>query len=144
MDLTVRSDETCGIMVQMLPADNHVHSEWSWDTPTGTSMMDTCRRAVEIGLPAIAFTEHVDFTAWGEGDNPPVSGAARVLPDIVWRERILPLDVVGYQASLERCRDQFPELKIRSGIEAGSRPCWPRAPSSGCWARCTRSCTRAG
>jgi histidinol-phosphatase (PHP family) len=29
------------------------------------------------------------------------------------------LDVEGYQASLERCRDLFPELLIRSGIEAG-------------------------
>jgi histidinol-phosphatase (PHP family) len=101
-------------MGQMLPADNHVHSEWSWDTPTGASMLDTCRRAVEIGLPAVAFTEHVDFTSWGESDNPPSE-----IPNIVHRERIMPLDVAGYQASLERCRDRFPELKIRSGIEAG-------------------------
>ena len=28
-------------------------------------MEDTCRRAVEVGLPAVAFTEHVDFTDWG-------------------------------------------------------------------------------
>lgn len=25
---------------------------------------DTCRRAVEVGLPVVAFTEHVDFTEW--------------------------------------------------------------------------------
>jgi histidinol-phosphatase (PHP family) len=77
-------------------------------------MLGACRRAVEIGVPAIAFTEHVDFTAWGEGDNPP-SGT----PQIVRRPQVHPLDVSGYQASLERCREQFPQLRIRSGIEAG-------------------------
>jgi histidinol-phosphatase (PHP family) len=98
----------------MLPPDNHVHSEWSWDTSAGASMLETCRRAVEIGLPAIAFTEHVDFTVWGESDVQP-AGA----PGIVRRERISPLDVTGYQESLERCRGMFPGLRIRSGIEAG-------------------------
>ncbi|MEU8278489.1 PHP domain-containing protein [Microbispora bryophytorum] len=47
----------------MLPADSHVHSEWSWDAPLG-SMERTCEKAVELGLPAIAFTEHVDHTVW--------------------------------------------------------------------------------
>ena len=45
----------------VLPADSHVHSQWSWDALAG-SMEGTCRRAVEIGLPAVAFTEHADFT----------------------------------------------------------------------------------
>jgi histidinol-phosphatase (PHP family) len=27
-------------------------------------MAASCARAVEVGLPAIAFTEHVDHTAW--------------------------------------------------------------------------------
>jgi histidinol-phosphatase (PHP family) len=98
----------------MLPADNHVHSEFSWDTGVHASMEDSCRRAVEIGLPAIAFTEHVDFTGWGAGDHPP-SGE----PTITSRERVLPLDVDGYLASVERCRDKFGELRILSGIEAG-------------------------
>src|SRR5262245_61377084 len=47
------------------PADNHVHSEWSWDAPNG-AMMESCRRAVELGLPSIAFTEHADWVR-GEG-----------------------------------------------------------------------------
>ncbi|MFM2353577.1 MAG: hypothetical protein RLZZ608_983 [Actinomycetota bacterium] len=39
----------------MLPADSHVHSEWSWDTggphsPAAGRMIATCERAVEIGL----------------------------------------------------------------------------------------------
>ena len=36
-------------------ADRHVHSEWSWDAAQG-DMMATCARAVELGLPALAFT----------------------------------------------------------------------------------------
>lgn len=98
----------------MLPSDNHVHSEFSWDTGIHASMEDTCRRAVEVGLPAIAFTEHVDFTGWGHDDNPP-SGE----PTIASRDRVVPLDVEGYLASVERCRDKFPDLRILTGIEAG-------------------------
>ena len=53
----------------MLPPDNHVHSEWSWDTGGPHSaavgrMAAVCARALEIGLPAIAFTEHLDHTVW--------------------------------------------------------------------------------
>ena len=47
----------------MLPPDNHVHTEWSWDADAG-SMEASCARAVELGLPSIAFTEHVDLTSW--------------------------------------------------------------------------------
>lgn len=98
----------------MLPSDNHVHSEFSWDTGVNSSMEGACRRAVEVGLPAIAFTEHVDFTGWGAADNPP-SGE----PAIASRDRVVPLDVDGYLASIERCRDKFGDLRILTGIEAG-------------------------
>jgi histidinol-phosphatase (PHP family) len=37
-----------------LPPDNHVHSQFSWDAPTG-SMEATCERAVRIGLPALDY-----------------------------------------------------------------------------------------
>jgi hypothetical protein len=47
----------------VLPADGHVHSEWSYDAPGG-SMERTCARAVAMGLPAVAFTEHADYTPW--------------------------------------------------------------------------------
>ena len=39
----------------MLPSDNHVHTRWSWDTAGTSTMEATCRRAVELGLPAVAF-----------------------------------------------------------------------------------------
>jgi histidinol-phosphatase (PHP family) len=96
-----------------LPADNHVHSQFSWDTGAVASMEDTCSRAVEVGLPAVAFTEHVDFTEWGDEDNPP-DGAG-----IGTRRRVHALDVDGYLESVEKCRQQFPALRILSGIEAG-------------------------
>ncbi len=104
----------------MLPADNHVHSEFSWDTGVNASMEETCRRAVEIGLPALAFTEHVDFTEWGDHDHPPPAGTAIVgAAEIAERERVHPVDLDGYLASIERCRELFPDLRILSGIEAG-------------------------
>jgi histidinol-phosphatase (PHP family) len=95
----------------MLPADNHVHSEFSWDTGVNASMEETCRRAAEIGLPSVAFTEHVDFTEWGDHDHP--------VGTIGDRERVLPVDVDGYLASIEKCRGLFPGLRVLSGIEAG-------------------------
>jgi histidinol-phosphatase (PHP family) len=96
----------------MIPTDNHVHTRWSWDTPDGSTMELACARAVEMGLPGLAFTEHVDFTTWGDGD---VFSSAEVGA----RPRVVPLDVDGYTANVERCREQFPELRIQSGIEAG-------------------------
>jgi hypothetical protein len=37
----------------------------SWDTGVDASMEDTCRRAFEVGLPAVTFIEHVDFNRVG-------------------------------------------------------------------------------
>lgn len=96
----------------MLPADDHVHTRWSWDTPDSSTMELACARACELGLPGLAFTEHVDFTTWGEGDG---GGPAQVGA----RPRVAPLDIAGYAANIERCRELFPELRIQSGIEAG-------------------------
>lgn len=109
----------------MLPADDHVHSQFSWDTGPDASMAQTCRRAVDLGLSAVAFTEHVDFTSWDALDRPPADG--RVVDGefqhgpaaINRRRRVRPLDVEGYFASIEQCRERFPELRILSGIEAG-------------------------
>lgn len=109
----------------MLPADNHVHSQFSWDTGVHASMQETCRRAVQVGLPSVAFTEHVDFTEWGSHDHPPGSVPAVDPTDhyghavIAWRERVVPVDIEGYLASIEECRDRFPDLRILTGIEAG-------------------------
>lgn len=96
-----------------LPADNHVHSQFSWDTGPNASMEQACRRAVAVGLPAIAFTEHVDFTDWGDDDRPPADARIHA------RHRVQPVDLDGYLASIEKCRHLFPEVRILSGVEAG-------------------------
>lgn len=108
--------------MRVLPADDHVHSEWSWDAVSG-SMARTCARAVEIGLPAVAFTEHVDYTRWV---TPPEAHAEMtVYGHLVEDGRFHPppLDVEGYLAELERCRSLFPSLRIVSGVELGE-PHW--------------------
>jgi histidinol-phosphatase (PHP family) len=111
----------------MFPADGHVHSEWSWDTTNG-SMERTCERAVELGLPAVAFTEHADSGGWAvlasDLDEYPHLRAFvtedRVPGDPVGGTLRPPrLDVDGYLACLHRCRDRFPDLRILSGIELG-------------------------
>lgn len=108
----------------MLPADSHVHSEWSWDAHFG-SMKETCARAVDLGLPGIAFTEHADFTLW----SIPSDGVAAMPPrfqQMVHADGLFhppKLDVVGYLRCLEECRVEFPQLNIRSGVELGE-PHW--------------------
>ena len=63
-------------------------------------MEATCQRAIEIGLPAIAFTEHADH-----------------VPDV--HPTLRPLDIHSYHAEVERCRAKFPSLRIMSGVELG-------------------------
>src|SRR6201986_1724887 len=77
-------------------------------------MVRRCGQAVAMGLPAIAFTEHLEFTVGGEGD-----AIGDVATDHRWWGRIKPLDVTGYMASVEECRQRFPGLRILSGVEAG-------------------------
>jgi histidinol-phosphatase (PHP family) len=111
----------------MMPTDNHVHSRWSWDTATTSSMQLACARAVEIGLPGLAFTEHVDFTEWSQQDSAELANAATITQPagIEPRPRVAPLDVEGYSADLARCREEFPDLRILSGIEAGEPHLFP-------------------
>jgi histidinol-phosphatase (PHP family) len=76
--------------------DHHVHTEWSWDATRG-DMERTCARALELGLPSIAFTEHADWIR-GEGHV---------------------VEIDGYLECIERCRARFPDLRILSGVELG-------------------------
>src|SRR5438270_4541133 len=66
-------------------------------------MERSCERAIEIGLPAIAFTDHADFV--------------KVHPDQYC------VDIVGYLDAVERCRAKFKNLRILSGVELGE-PHW--------------------
>ncbi|GAB3949235.1 PHP domain-containing protein [Kribbella albertanoniae] len=109
----------------MLPPDSHVHSQCSWDAPDG-SMEATCARAVELGLPAIVFTDHADFTRWHVSPGTDLPAAWRHL---VTHEVLTPpaLDLPSYRIRLERCRQLFPSLRIRSGVEL-SDPHWHPGP----------------
>jgi histidinol-phosphatase (PHP family) len=69
-------------------------------------MERSCARAVKLGLPAIAFTDHADFV--------------KVQPDQYC------VDIKGYLDALERCRAQFPELRILSGVELGEPHWFPK------------------
>ncbi|MDX6244475.1 MAG: histidinol-phosphatase family [Frankiales bacterium] len=100
-----------------LPADDHVHSQFSYDTGASASMRDACERAVALGLPSIAFTEHVELLEPGPGDalgSPPLAAVT-----VDYGERVAPLDVDGYLASIDECRQRYPSLRVLSGIEAG-------------------------
>jgi histidinol-phosphatase (PHP family) len=116
-----------------LTGDGHVHSEWSWDTGGPHSdaagrMELMCRRAVQIGLPALAFTEHFDFTSWAltPKDQLPDSWGALVSENLVLAPP--PLDVEGYLESIERCRHEFSELHVLTGVEFG-QPHLDEAPA---------------
>ncbi len=67
-----------------------------------------------LGLPAVAFTEHLEFTAGGEGDS-----IGEIATDHRWWSRIKPLDVAGYLAAIDECRQRYPGLRILSGVETG-------------------------
>ncbi|MCV2491140.1 PHP domain-containing protein [Geodermatophilus sp. YIM 151500] len=96
------------------PPDNHVHTRWSWDTAATSTMRGACERAVALGLPAIAFTEHLDFTVWTEDDRAHTEGLTERR-----HAQQMPIDVEGYAAELAECRERFPELRIWSGVETG-------------------------
>jgi histidinol-phosphatase (PHP family) len=96
------------------PPDNHVHTLFSWDTAESSTMLRACERAVAQGLPAIAFTEHLDFTVWLDEDRATADGLVDRHP-----AQQTPIDVESYFADLEECRDRFPELRILSGVETG-------------------------
>ncbi len=107
-----------------LPADSHVHTEFSWDAAAG-DMAATCARAVELGLATVSFTEHVDPTEVvvlpHELPHVPEHVARHLGDDLVLRAPAL--DVEAYLAAVERCRERFPGLRILTGLEI-SEPHW--------------------
>jgi histidinol-phosphatase (PHP family) len=106
-----------------LPADDHTHTQWSWDAVDG-SMEGSCARAVELGLPSIAFTEHVDHTRWTVPREVMFPAAERNLGDD-GRFAPPPFDIEGYLASVERCRERYPSLTILTGAELGEPHLFP-------------------
>ncbi|QCQ90944.1 PHP domain-containing protein [Rhodococcus sp. SGAir0479] len=111
-------------MPTRLPADSHVHSEWSWDTggPSSSAagrMRLMCERALAIGLPAVVFTEHFDFDSTWRTEPEDLLPHQQSLLDSRGYLAPPPLDIVGYLDSIDRCRHRFPELTILTGVEFG-------------------------
>jgi histidinol-phosphatase (PHP family) len=66
-------------------------------------MERSCERALELGLPGIAFTEHAEWNQVHPGQHS--------------------VDIAGYLDAVERCRAKFKDLRILSGVELGE-PHW--------------------
>jgi histidinol-phosphatase (PHP family) len=69
-------------------------------------MERSCERAIEVGLPAIAFTEHADWALVHEGQHA--------------------VDIAGYLDAIERCRAKFKDLRILTGVELGEPHWFPK------------------
>ncbi len=93
-------------------------------------MERTCARAVDLGLPAIAFTEHLDHTVWTVALDTLAPGAYLATladPDGVLTPPVF--DVSGYLEAVQACRERFPNLRILSGLEMGE-PHWHAAAAA--------------
>jgi len=80
--------------------DTHLHTRHSCDSDM--EPRDACLRAVELGLRAIVFTEHMDFDPSDEGFGY--------------------YDGLAIRDSLDACRSAFPGLRIFKGVEVTYQP----------------------
>ena len=114
--------------VSTLPADAHVHSEWSWDAGSHPNaaggMARTCAQARRIGLSAVIFTEHLDFEDAWRADEGDIGRYAQKYVDATGHVRLPAFDADGYLAAIDRCRHDFPELRILTGVEFGQPHLW--------------------
>lgn len=79
--------------------DQHVHSAHSWD---GSDPVDAyCRRALEMGLAGVVFTDHVEPDREGKSRRPYDYGRAR--------------------AAVEEARERYPGLHVGLGVEVSYR-----------------------
>lgn len=97
-----------------LPPDNHAHTQFSADRRPESSMRRSCEYAVARGIPAVAFTDHLDFTLCQEGDA--VAGLGLGVAE---GDAPPTLDVEAYLAEVEACRALYPALRILTGVESG-------------------------
>jgi len=89
----------------MIPLDYHIHSTFSPDSPATPE--EICRRAIELGIPEIGFSEHWDVS--------PYEQDVRFLKPGAWH------------AELERLRSVFAgQLTVRAGIEVSEPHLYPQ------------------
>jgi histidinol-phosphatase (PHP family) len=111
----------------MLPTDQHVHTQWSVDAPSG-SMRDACLRAIELGLPGVTFTDHADLTTLVVSDEAAayIQAIGGTVTDGIFQPPRL--EVAGYLDCVESCRSEFGgRLRIRAGVELGDPHLHPQA-----------------
>lgn len=84
--------------------DYHLHSDFSADSETPAESM--VRRAIELGLSEMCFTEHMD-------------------PDMI-SDVVFTVDFEAYFAELQRLREQYRDrIKLHIGMEYGLQPHLP-------------------
>lgn len=107
-------------------------------------MRDACLRAIELGLPAVTFTDHADLTTLVVSD-----AAAEYIRAVGGQVdgnlyRPPPLDVDGYLDCVQRCRAEFAgQLPIAAGVELG-RPALASGGGRGAGCRRVRAHRRVG
>jgi histidinol-phosphatase (PHP family) len=88
----------------MIPHDYHIHTTFSPDSPAGPE--ELCRRAIQLGIPEIGFSEHWDVS--------PYEKDIRYLKPGPW------------YAEIERLRSLFAnQLTLRAGIELSEPHLYP-------------------
>jgi histidinol-phosphatase (PHP family) len=104
-----------------LPADNHLHSEWSFDTRATHGLMErVCTRAIDLGIPAVAFTDHLDLMGW-QVEPSDLVGYEHFKPFVTPDGLLAPpiMDIDLYLESVDRCQHKFSDLHIVTGAELG-------------------------
>jgi histidinol-phosphatase (PHP family) len=79
-----------------------------------------CMQATELGLPAAAFTDHLDLIAW-QVDISDLVGFEHLKAFLTPEGGLAPplMDIDGYLECVDRCRNKFPDLRIITGVELG-------------------------
>lgn len=88
-------------------------------------MSRSCEQALAAGVPAVAFTDHLDFTDWIAGDR---IGTENLDPHRYGRMHLM--DVSGYLEAVADCRERYPDLRILSGVEIGEAHMWGASASA--------------
>lgn len=84
----------------MIPSDNHVHTSFSTDSDTPMAAMT--ERAIQLGLPSICFTDHIDYG----------------FPSKKYEMEFL-FNMDDYFSTIRHIAAQYPQIPIRTGVELG-------------------------
>jgi histidinol-phosphatase (PHP family) len=93
-------------------------------------MRQACARAIELGLPAVTFTDHADLTTLAvSGDAAAyIQAIGGKVTDGIYQPP--PLDIAGYLDCVDQCRAEFAGLRIRAGMELGDPHLHPQAAAT--------------